>query len=325
MRTQSVLLAVMAIAGSVTHAAAQDDGSSIANAAEFNMELLAGPNTGEPALPTPPPPRSLSGEEPGAEPAVNAGAIHLSVGLDLTNAYFSRGLRQEDEGLIVQPWATVGFDLLNSDDWSLQAYVGTWNSLHTEETGAANTEDAIGKWYESDAYFGLAATTGNWELGAQYGWFTSPNSAFTTVEELQLSVCYDDSDALGDWALSPSALLVIETGDGTSDGMGKGAYLQCSVEPGCECSAVEGFAFSLPVIAGFSASDYYEHEDGSDDAFGVFSMGIKSTYTIPCSGRFGEWSCYLAAHVLFLGDLGKEWNDDDGTAVVIAAGVSMEY
>ena len=325
MRTKSVLPAVAAFFAAASHAAAQDNGSSLANAAEFNMELLAGPNTGEPALPTPPPPRSLELQEPAVEPPVNTGAIHLSLGLDLTNAYFSRGLRQEDEGFIAQPWATVGLDLLNNDAWSLQAYAGSWNSLHTEETGAANTEDSIGKWYESDAYFGLTASTGNWELGAQYGWFTSPNSAFTTVEELQFSASYDDSGAMGEWALAPSAVLVIETGDGTSDGLGKGTYLQCSVEPGCACSAVEGLAFSVPVIAGFSASDYYEHEDGSDDAFGFLSVGAKATYTPQCDGRYGEWSCYLAAHALFLGDLGKELNDDDGTALVISAGVSMEY
>jgi len=325
MRVHSAVVVIGSALVVTSGAVAQDDGSSLANAAEFNMELLSGPNTGEPALPTPPPPRSLGSDESAAEPPVNAGAVHLSIGLDLTNAYFSRGLRQEDEGFIAQPWATVGFDLLNNDEWSLQAYAGSWNSLHTEETGAANTEDATGKWYESDAYFGLTATTGNWELGAQYGWFTSPNSAFTTVEELQFSAGYDDSEAMGDWALSPSAVLVIETGDGTSDGLGKGAYLQCSVEPGCECASVEGLAFSVPVIAGFSASDYYEHDDGSDDAFGFLSLGAKAEYAPTCSGRYGEWSCYIAVNALFLGDLGKELNDNDGTAFVVSAGVSMEY
>lgn len=322
MRTLS--LAFVLLAGTATSAFAQDDGSQVANVPDFFPEALVGPNTGETALPKPPPPSPIA-IEPGEEPGVNTGAIHLSLGIDFTNAYFSRGLRQEDKGFLAQPWATVGFDLVNNDDWTLQGYVGVWNSLHSKKTGAANTEESISTWYESDAYFGLTGTTGNWELGAQYGWFTSPNSAFTTVEELQLSASFDDSECMGDWSLSPAVMLVVETGDGTSDGMGKGAYLQCSVEPGCECSTVEGLAFSFPVIAGFSASDYYEHSDESDDFLGFVSLGAKASYELPCNKKYGAWSCYLACNVLFLGDLAKEINDDNGTEFVASAGVSMEY
>jgi hypothetical protein len=324
MRTWLLVVCAGVVASVASTAFAQDEGPAVANVAEFNLDTLTGPNVGEPTLPRPPAPSPIE-ITPEEEPAINTGAVHLSLGIDFTNAYFFRGLRQEDEGFLAQPWATVGFDIVNSDDWSLQAYVGTWNSLHTEETGAADTEDMIGMWYESDAYLGLTAATGAWELGAQYGWFTSPSSAFTTVEELQFSVAYDDSEAMGAWALSPSVVLVIETGDGTSDGRGKGAYLAGSVAPGFDCTSFEGLAFSFPVIVGVSASDYYEHSDGSDDFFGFASAGAKAEYALPGSGRYGAWSCYVACNVLFLGDLAKEINEDEGTAFVVAAGVSMEY
>ncbi len=324
MRTLSLAVCAGFVAVIACPVRAQEDGSAVANVPEAFPEMLAGPNSSEPALPKPPPPSPIK-IEPGEEPGENKGAIHLSLGVDFTNAYFSRGLRQEDDGLVAQPWVTVGFDLITREDWSLQGYVGGWNSLHSEKTGAADTEDSISTWYESDAYFGVTAVAGRWELGAQYGWFTSPNSAFTTVEELQFSAAYDDADALGDWALSPQALLVIETGDGTSDGQGRGTYGALSVEPGCECGWMEGLAFSFPAVAGFSVSDYYEHSDGSDDFLGFISVGAKATYTIPCDKRCGDWSCYLGANVLLLGDLAKEVNDNDGTALVVSAGVSMEY
>jgi hypothetical protein len=64
---------------------------------------------------------------------------------------------------------------------------------------------------------------------------------------------------MGAWSLSPAAALVIETGDGTSDGLDKGAYLQLSVEPGfdIEQETVESLRLSFPVVLGLSARDYY--------------------------------------------------------------------
>ncbi|MFO0830353.1 MAG: hypothetical protein U0637_00790 [Phycisphaerales bacterium] len=322
---RTALFALVLAAGVSPVAVGQDGGSTVASVPDYFPEALVGPTTGEPALPTPPPPSPIAIQPAEGEQPVNGGAVHLSLGLDFSNAYYSRGLRQEDGGFLAQPWATVGFDLVNNDGWTLQAYGGSWNSLHSEKTGASNPDETDAAWYESDAYFGVTATAGRWELGAQYGWFTSPSSAFTTVEELQFTASYDDEGALGGWTLGPGAMLVIETGDGTSDGMGKGAYVQLSVEPGCGCGAVEGLGFSFPVIAGFSASDYYERAGGGDDFLGFVSVGAKAEYALPCGHRYGEWSCYVAANVLFLGDLAKEVNDGDGSALVVSAGVSMEY
>ena len=82
-------------AAAVAHA--QDDGAAVASAPDYFPEVLLGPNTGEPALPTPPGPAGLKPEL--GESQVNAGAAHLSLGLDVTSAYFYRGLRLEDEGV----------------------------------------------------------------------------------------------------------------------------------------------------------------------------------------------------------------------------------
>lgn len=309
---------------------AQDEGSSLAAAAEFSLEALPGPNTGDAALPKPLLPRPL-GVEPGDEaPTFNTGAVHLSLGMDLSNAYFYRGLRIEDDGLIAQPWATVGMDLVNNDTWTLQAIAGSWNSWHDEETDAGTDDGTLASWYESDIYFGLTAATGNWEVGAQYGWFVSPSDAFTTVEELQFSVSYDDSECLEDFALAPSAMVIIETGEGTSDGFGKGVYAQVAIEPSLALNEDETLNLSFPVIVGVSASDYYEHDDGEgaagdDDFFGFASVGATLAFELPVSDRYGAWSCYVGVNAQLLGDLATEYNDDDDTAFVASAGISVEY
>ena len=248
----------------------------------------------------------------------------------MTSAYFYRGLRLEDEGAIVQPSTTVGLDLVEKDEWSLQGYMGTWHSVHDVATGATTQDSTLENWYESDVYFGLTLNAGAWEFGAQYGWFLSPSDAFTTVEELQFTAAYDDSEAMGDFALAPAVMVVIETGEGTSDGFDTGVYAQASIEPDVTLSEDDGLSMSFPMIVGVSLSDYYEHDDGSgsagnDDFFGFASVGASLAWDLPVSDRYGAWSCHVSANAQFLGDLAKEYNEDDGTVFVVTAGVSVEY
>jgi hypothetical protein len=301
-----------------------DDEVTITAVSEMAEFMTPGPNTGAERLPTPLAPEPA---EAGEEPAVNSGAVHLTLGFDVTNAYFWRGLRQEDEGVIFQPYASASVDLWSNDDFVLQGFVGTWNSAHSEDTGASATDDAIRSWYESDVYFGLTATTGRWKFGAQYAWFLSPNNAFATVQELQFSASLNDGDWLGEWAMSPSATVVIETGDGTSDGQEKGVYLQLGIEPGfnVESESLDGLRISVPIMVGLSAKDYYEDGAGSDEFFGFASAGVKASLALPVNQKYGAWSAYVSANALLLGDVGATLNEDEDTDFVLAAGVSMSY
>lgn len=107
--------------------------------------------------------------QPAAEAAMNA-----SIGVDLTTAYYFRGLRQEDRGFIVQPYFTVGMDAFSGEGWSSNLSLGVWNSFHDRATGSDSPDDTISKWYEADFLIGPSVTLGRWTLGAQYVWYTSP-------------------------------------------------------------------------------------------------------------------------------------------------------
>lgn len=305
-----------------------DDGVELSNVPEMAELFAPGPNVGEERLPIPKPPAPP--KEPPTEQApleAPARRVHLTLGLDFTNAYYSRGLRQEDRGVIAQPYATVGLDFYRSQDWNLQAYLGTWNSLHDRKTGSTTEDSTLANWYEADAYFGLTADYERWTFGAQFGWFLSPNDAFTTVEELQFSATYDDADDLGAWALAPNATLVIETGDGTSDGLERGAYVQLGIEPGYdfEQSSVESFRLSAPIILGLSAWDYYEQSENDDDFFGFVSVGCKCSVGLFASDEWGELSAYAAVNLLLLGDYASQVNDDEDTEVVWSVGLAYSY
>ncbi|MFO0856217.1 MAG: hypothetical protein U0640_02530 [Phycisphaerales bacterium] len=312
----------------IAGAAIAQDGVEITNVPEMSEFMLPGPNVGNETLPTPKhdhEPREVDGKPVPHE--MEAHRVHMTLGLDLTGAYYSRGLRQEDRGVIAQPYATVGLDFFRGEDWNWQAYVGTWNSIHDRKTGAATPDESRAAWYEADAYFGVTAETGKWTLGAQYGWFLSPNDAFTTVEELQFSASYDDSEAMGAWAMSPNATLVIETGDGTSDGFEKGAYLQLGVEPSYEFEqkTFESLSISAPIIVGLSAWDYYQESDDEDNFFGFASVGVKLSADLYTSDEWGSVSAYVAGNYLLLGDMASQVNDDEDTAFVWSAGISYSY
>ena len=127
---------------------------------------------------------------------------------------------------------------------SVGVNVGSWNSLHTGDTG---TDGPTGKlWYESDFYttasFGFGGGT---SVGATYTAYTSPNNAFTTVKEIAFKVSVDDSAHLGRAALKPYALVAFEfdtdPGSGQADGGAKaGRYLELGVTPGYTGSKVHG-------------------------------------------------------------------------------------
>jgi len=93
----------------------------------------------------------------------NPGAVTFSGGVDVLNAYFFRGIPQDDTGVITWPYGDLGFSLFSGDGGlkSVSANVGMWNSLHT---GSAGSDGPSGKlWYESDFYttlcFGLVVGT----------------------------------------------------------------------------------------------------------------------------------------------------------------------
>jgi hypothetical protein len=327
-------LGLSMVSSVATRAFAQDEVANVLESAELDMS--SGPNAGRPQLPTPPGPEPKAVEvgttEKPADEEVNRGAVHFSAGVDFTNAYYSRGLRQEDRGFIAQPYANVGIDLIQNDSWTLQSYVGTWNSVHDRATGADSEDDSLKKWYEADLYFGLTATLEDWTIGAQYGWFYSPNDAFTTVEELQFTLTYNHEDwlklpLLKGLLQNPTLTVVIETGDGTSDGIKKGIYGQLSFEPGHDFDLGDDWTLraSAPLVVGFSIKDYYQDENGDDEFFGYFSVGGKLALELPINPKYGDWSAYVGANLVVLGDYASTTNDDEDTAWVFTSGFSMSY
>jgi len=252
--------------------------------------------------------------------------------VDFTNRYFFRGIVQERQGFISQPWAALNIDLVKNDDWTLQGVLGSWNSIHDTATNAASSDQIVSKWYESDVYGGFAFTAGKWSGKAIYTFYTSPSGAFETVQDITFTGAYDDTEALGAWALHPSVSLAVETGSNFADGANtrRGIYLEPSISPGFTLDdgiggVFKGTVVSFPLALGLSLSDYYEDGAGKDSTFGVVSVGAKTAIPLDMPNGCGAWTLNLGVQGLFLGDHTKAYNGGKDAEFVATGGISLAF
>lgn len=259
----------------------------------------------------------------------NGGKVALSVGSDFTNAYFFRGILQERDGFIWQPYGgvtitlaeDVGAGVIDNIDLSF----GSWNSVHTRQTGAVS---GPANWFESDVIVGF--NVGLWDFvstNVSYIAYTFPNGAYPTAQEIDWTISFDDSGLLGAFALNPSMLWAFEV-DNTAFGDQEGIYLQLGVKPGVTLfeEADYPLTLALPLTLGLSVSDYYEEPGGDDDTFGYFDAGFVAS--VPLSfidSAYGSWSVTAGVDVLVLSDTLERVNRNDEAFVVGKAGISFVY
>ncbi len=266
----------------------------------------------------------------------NSANISGNVGLDFSNAYFYRGIRQEREGLITQPYGDLSWSLFDDPDAdgleSIAFSLGIWNSLHTGPTGSGTSSSAthVRSWYESDFFTGVTLGLDNWEAGITYTAYMSPNDAFSSISELSFSLAMDDSELLGAFAMNPHIVLAIEI-DGQADGGdSEGVYFQVGVEPSMDLP--NGAAsVSFPITLGLSMSNYYENGapligPTFSNAFGFFGIGASVAYPIPNTPEgYGDWEISGGFNLLTLGDYLEFLNESDGVQAVGVFGVNIGF
>jgi|GEM_PF-1109582 len=251
---------------------------------------------------------------------------HIGFGADFTSAYYFRGIRQETEGFICQPYVDFAVDVYRSESATWSVKLGMWNSFHGAATLSSTSDSFVENFYECDIYAGVGLTTGKWAFDARYICYSSPSGAFGTINELDLSVSFDDSEYLGAWALKPSVTLASESGSFAADGGQTGTYLQLGIAPGLSFDAcgVQSISLTFPIVVGLSLSDYYEGLGGENDSFGFASIGAKVAVPLTSAGSsFGSWTLSGSLQWLILGDAAASFNGSSheliGTVGVSAA------
>jgi hypothetical protein len=237
-----------------------------------------------------------------------------------------RGIRQNSTEVAMWPWADLGIAAFSGDGGlkSVNINLGTWNSLHTGDTGL----DGPGKlWYESDFYAALGfGFGGGTTFSTTYTAYTSPNSMFTTVKEVMIKLAVDDSAFLGKGAIKPYAAVAFELDTapqvGQADaGENAGKYLELGIGPGFAASKV---SIAVPIKVGLSLGDYYELE-GTDNKFGFFSVAAIGTVPIGSTTKFGAWNLHGGVEFQKLGDTTAYFNGDDDSQVIGSIGIGFSY
>ena len=269
-----------------------------------------------------------------ASAAPNTGRLSISGGIDITTAYFFRGILQERDGAIFQPYLELGVSLYKGEGdkgegnfSGLSLFGGTWASLHTEETN--HTASSLDAFYEQDWYGGIQLQFMDNKITTRafYIAYTSPSDAFRTVQEVDLSAALDDSEWLGAFALKPSILFATET-ENSAMGTERGEYMEFGVAPGFPIVDSEDFPITLtfPNKLGISLDDYYEVSESNEDTFGYYSTGVKVSFPLTFIPEdYGSWSASGGATLMVLGTNTKNLNDKDSPWVVGTWGISMAY
>ena len=314
------VLAALCAGCTGAHAQSQAEGAGASGGQASSV--VAGERTAQGAGST-----SAAAEDGAAAKAEGESPFHFQLNVDYATSYFYHGIIQEDTGLILQPAAKVTANLLARDDLTINAYLATWSSFHGQKTGTDGEGGFKDHWYESDVVGGLAVTRGAWSFSGQYALLGSPSDAYEAVQELDFSVGYDDSGALGAFALHPYASLAIEIGADASDGGDSdgGMYLELGIAPGFTAKALEKYiAISFPVAVGLSIEDYYQNADGEDDTFGFVQVGVKAAVPL-LSGKNGVWTLNAGVSGLFLGDHTAEYNGGDHEQVIAVVGLQLDF
>jgi hypothetical protein len=322
---------ISALGCAAHNAVAQDP--PVANTSEVSTseEFMAPPNTGDRRPPLEPEKKPAPVvDAAGAKvetPGPNTGRVHLKLGNDITTAYYTRGTLVENSGFITQPYGQVTFDAWKWEDGGLSAYVGMWNSFHSEKTNSTNENHFIDSWFEQDPYAGVQLSFGKWSTSVSYYYLNSGNGGFGESEEIVLNVTYDDSELLGAWSMSPGVTFVIETGQNSAHAPTNGEYLQLDLAPGFawETSPIGQIDFTFPVQVGLGISNYFEDAAGDSDFFGFASFGAKAGIALPINRDFGVWTLSAGGNVIVLGDHNADYNNNSSVAVVGTVSLTIEY
>jgi len=250
------------------------------------------------------------------------------MGFDFTNAYFFRGILQERDGFIAQPWGELNYRIFEDEEGPIREISiggGVWASFQTEDTGASDNPRSL---YEVDWYPSLSIVFPEGiSLTTIYYFYTSPNDAFSTAQELNFNLGWDDSEVLGRFAMSPYVNLAVET-KRTAFGPNKGVGLQLGVEPTLYEVPIEDYpiTFTVPVEVGLSLHQYYERASGNGSPFGYVNFGLSASMPLSfVPEALGSWSAGVTGRGYYLSNTLARANSSDHMYPVVNGGLSVEF
>jgi hypothetical protein len=262
---------------------------------------------------------------------VKESCISGDLGVNVVSQYISRGLIFENQGAIIQPYADLYFKLYEGEGFVNQVSLalGIWNSFHSRKTDAGLVTGGAGSttrsWYEFDFTVGVPITFAkNFTFTPSYYMFLSPNDGFSTFQGINLALAYDDSDALGKFALHPKVQVLFELENKAGNGSDEGIYYEVSVAPALP--AFGDLTVSFPMAAGFGSNEFYAGNEGFGFASGGVNLAYAMSFVPEC---YGSWTASASATYYYLGEALDSFNpgirDKDESEVIFSGGLSVAF
>ena len=225
---------------------------------------------------------------------VQESCITGDIGFDVVSNYIRHGIALENQGFIIQPYADLHFRIYKGAGplTSITADIGIWNSFHSHHPGVDST---TANWFEFDFQTGLTFNFDKLSIGGYFKTYESPSDISETAYTVGANIAYDDSAALGAFALHPYALVEFQLQGTTGNNFpatppfslgfhGRGQYYEVGIAPGHTWGAL---TLSLPLKGGFGSGGFYLGNRG----FGFVSVGVRADYALNfVPACLGKWT-----------------------------------
>ena len=228
---------------------------------------------------------------------VKESCITGDLGVDFTSNYISRGVPQENQGVIAQPYADIYFKIYEGSGALTKATLNlsVWSSIHDHKTVATPTTSS---WYEFDYAAGVTFQFGKLSVTPSFLAILSPNDAFLDNYNANINVSYDDSDLLGAFAMHPHATVMFEIEGKAGTGPDEGIYYELGIAPSFQAGPA---TISLPINVGLGSNGFYGGT--GDETFGFFSAGVAAELPLHFLPEcLGQWAIKANATYYKLGD-----------------------
>jgi len=250
-------------------------------------------------------------------------AISGDAGVNFVSAYFTRGLMQENQGLIAQPYADLFASLYEGSGFvnKVAAQMGIWASVQSHYAVPPGNPPLTKNpsWYEFDWMPGIAVTLAkNFTLTTSYYEFDSPADAFAASRNLNVNLAYDDSGLLSKFALHPHFTYLRElTGAAGLQGP-RGNYFEVGVAPAAP--AMGPVTLSLPATVGLGGGGFY-----AGTTLGYIAVGPNIAVALPVPARFGTWTFNTSATYYHLNGAVATQDAGRHNDWVFSGGVGMTF
>jgi hypothetical protein len=266
-------------------------------------------------------------------------AITGDLGVNFVSEYVTRGIVEQNQGVIAQPYADIYFRLYKGDGAinNVSFQLGVWDSIqsHRNEYNRLNgntfspgnwSGNGVKAWFESDYTAAVAVTfLKNWTSTFSYIEADYPSDQFEANRNLQLGLAFNDADYLGAFALHPHVNVLYELNTNATGAAGlkkAGWYYEVGLAPTYTFLKDSKYPITatLPITVGLGDSNgFYGGNYNGNNVYGYFTTGLNASVPlafIPSS--FGAWTTNAGFNYYNLGTSTQQYSGS-GTGGVTGA------